>query len=79
MGKSNLTQDKVAKTDLRTLWSETLVELLVDAVKENWSDHIIQDVIKELYNKGYKPEQLMKLLDKKLGPEAAKKMARFLF
>ena len=78
MGKSGLTQDKVAKTDLRTLWSETLVELLVDAANDNWSDQIIQEVVKELYNKGYKAEQLMKLLEKKLGPDAPKKMARFL-
>lgn len=78
MGKSGLTQDKVAKTDLRTLWSETLVELLVDAAKENWSDHIIQEIVKELYNKGYKAEKLMKLLENKLGPDASKKLARYL-
>ena len=79
MSKSGLTQENIAKTDLRTLWSETLIELLLDAVKEEWSDHIVQDIIKELYNKGYKTEQLIKLLDKKLGPDAATKMARFLF
>lgn len=79
MSKSGLTQENLAKTDLRTLWSETLIELLLDAVKEEWSDHIVQDIVKELYNKGYKTEQLIKLLEKKLGPDAATKMARFLF
>lgn len=79
MSKSGLTQESLAKTDLRTLWSETLIELLLDAVKEEWSDHIVQDIVKELYNKGYKTEQLIKLLEKKLGPDAATKMARFLF
>ena len=78
MAKSNLTEDKVLKTDLRTLWSETLVDLLHDAVKENWSEKAIRDIIKELYNKGYKTEQLIAMLDKKIGPEAADRLARFI-
>ena len=71
------TEEELLKTDLRTLWSETLVELLCDAVKENWSDKAIKEIIKELYNKGYKTEQLMTMLDKKIGPEAATRLARF--
>ena len=71
------TEEELLKTDLRTLWSETLVELLHDAVKEKWSDKAIKEIIKELYNKGYKTEQLMALLDKKIGPEAATFLARF--
>lgn len=78
MGKSSITKENITKTDLRTLWSETLIELLLDAVKEGWSDHVIKDIVKELYNKGYKPERLMKLLEQKLGPDAATKLARFL-
>lgn len=78
MAKSNLTEDKVLKTDLRTLWSETLVDLLHDAVNENWSEKAIRDIIKELYNKGYKTEQLIAMLDKKIGPEAADRLARFI-
>lgn len=78
MSKGSITKDNIEKTDLRTLWSETLIELLLDAARENWSDHIIQDIVKELYNKGYKTEQLIKLLDRKVGPDAATKLARFL-
>ena len=75
MAKKNLTEDELLKTDLRTLWSETLIDLLQDAVTENWSDKAIKEIIKELYNKGYKTEQLMVLLDKKIGPEAATHLA----
>jgi hypothetical protein len=78
MAKTNITEDKLLKTDLRTLWSDTLVELLYDAVREEWSDNAIQEIIKELYNKGYKTEQLMKMLDMKIGPEAATRLARLL-
>ena len=78
MSKSVTTEDKLLNTDLRSLWSETLVELLYDAVKEEWSDNAIQEIIKELYNKGYKTEQLINMLDKKLGPDAATRLARFI-
>jgi len=37
-----------------------------------------KDIVKELYNKGYKTEQLMTMLDKKIGPEAATRLARFI-
>ncbi len=77
MIKTDINEDALLKTDLRTLWSETLIELLHDAVREDWSDKAIQDIIKELYNKGYKTEQLMHMLDRKIGPEAANKLARF--
>ncbi len=78
MAKTNLTEDKLLKTDLRTLWSDTLVELLCDAVKGEWSDSAINEIIKELYNKGYKTERLMTILEKNLGPQAAKRLARFI-
>ena len=78
MAKTNLTEEKLLKTDLRTLWSDTLVELLCDAVKGEWSDRAIKEIIKELYNKGYKTERLMIILDKNLGPQAAKRLARFI-
>ena len=77
MAKTDITEDALAKTDLRTLWSETLIDLLHDAVKGDWSDKAIKDIVKELYNKGYKTEQLMTMLDKKIGPEAATRLARF--
>jgi transcriptional regulator CtsR len=77
MAKTVINEGTLFKTDLRTLWSETLIELLHDAVKEDWSDKAIEDIIKELYNKGYKTEQLMMMLDRKIGPEAATKLARF--
>ena len=77
MAKTDINEGTLLKTDLRTLWSETLIELLHDAVKEDWSDKAIKDIISELYNKGYKTEQLMVMLDSKIGPEAATKLARF--
>lgn len=42
MAKTDLTEDELLKTDLRTLWSDTLIELLCDAVKGKWSDKAIK-------------------------------------
>jgi len=78
MAKTDLTEDELLKTDLRTLWSDTLIELLCDAVKGKWSDKAIKEIIKELNNKGYKMERLMIILDKNLGSEAATRLARFI-
>ena len=77
MAKTDITEDELLKTDLRTLWSDTLVELLCDAGKGEWSDRAIKEIIKELYNKGYKTARLLTILDKNLGPEAAERLARF--
>lgn len=78
MSNTDITEEGLLKTDLRTLWSDTLIELLCEAVKEDWSDHAIEEIIKELYNKGYKTERLITILDKSLGPEAATRLARFM-
>lgn len=77
MNKPKISEAKLANTNLRTLWSETLVELLYEAVQNGWSDKALKEIIDELYNKGYKTEQLIQMLEKKLGPGAAKKMAKF--
>lgn len=77
MADLNKTEDKLQTTDLRTLWSETLVEMLCDAVKENWSDNAIEEIVKALFDKGMKTEQMIRILDRKLGPDAATRLARF--
>lgn len=70
-------QDKTEKiletTDLRTLWSDTLVGMLSDAIEYNWSSNAIREILKELYNKGYKPKQLVRMVEKKFGLDAAQK------
>lgn len=67
------TEKILEKTDLRTLWSDTLVGMLNDAIEYNWSANAIREILKELYNKGYKPKQLVRMVEKKFGSEAAQK------
>jgi len=68
---NNKSEDILEKTDLRTLWSDTLVSMLSDAIQYNWSNNAIREILKELYNKGYKPKQLVKMVEKKFGAEGA--------
>ncbi len=75
---ANKTEDKLKNTDLRSLWSETLVELMCEAVSEDWSEHAMGEIIKELYNKGYKTDQIIAMIDKRLGAEAAGRLAKFI-
>lgn len=60
------------KTDLRTLWSETLLELLQEAIENHWSNHAMQEIVRELHRKGYSSDRLMKLVKKKYGQETAR-------
>ena len=68
---TNKTEDILDKTDLRTLWSDTLIGMLSDAIQYNWSDNALQEILKELYRKGYKPKQLVRMAEKKFGTEGA--------
>ena len=78
MTNKNKKEEKLLKTDLRTLWSDTLVEMLHEAVNEDWSESAVREIVRELYNKGYKTEQLIAMIDKKIGPNAAARLARFI-
>ena len=68
---TNKTEDILEKTDLRTLWSDTLVGMLSDAIQYNWSDNALREILKELYRKDYKPKQLVRMVEKKFGAEGA--------
>lgn len=59
------------KTDLKTLWSETLLELLQEAIENHWSNNAVREIVSELQQKGYSPKQLISRVKKKYGPEAA--------
>ena len=57
-------------TQRRTLWSETLVEMLYDAVESDWSGNALREILVELHHKGYRLDKVAKMVDKKYGKEA---------
>lgn len=67
------TGEKILETtDIRTLWTETLLELLQDAIENQWSDHAIREIVRELQRKGYSQNRLIKTVKKKFGLETAR-------
>jgi hypothetical protein len=68
------TEDILEKTDLKTLWTDTLFELLHDALKNNWSNNALRQIFKELKSKGYKPEKVIQNVKKRYGDDVAEKL-----
>lgn len=73
------TGDTTGKATFRTLWSETLIEMLYDAIQHEWSNNALRMIIKELYKKGYNQDRLMKIIEKKFGKVACLKVIRIIF
>ncbi len=73
---SDRTEKFLEKTDIRTLWSETLIDILCDAVEHNWSQNALREIFRELSAKGIKPSKTLKIIEKKFGAETASKIKK---
>ncbi|MEE9117557.1 MAG: hypothetical protein V3U02_03040 [Calditrichia bacterium] len=58
----------------KTLWSETLIEILMVALKGNNPDDVIKDILKELREKGFKSHYISKKVEKELGIEGVRRI-----
>ena len=67
-------EDTLQTTNLRTLWSETLIEMLYDAVQYDWSANALREILVELQRKGYKIDRVVKKINKKFGVEASARL-----
>lgn len=56
-------------TEVKTMWSETLLESLYVALEKNKSD-VLMEVLDELKVKGYENDYLIEKVKKKIGPNA---------
>jgi hypothetical protein len=63
--------DNTSMTTAKTLWTETILEILYQSLKDNKPDAAIQDVLKEVVQKGFKPEEIIQKVEKKLDKHAA--------
>jgi len=61
-------------TEVKTMWSETLLEALYIAMEKNKGDKIVIGVIKDLRAKGYENDYLIEKVEKKVGPTAATRL-----
>lgn len=64
------------QTQVKTLWSETLVEILLDALKNNRNDAVVLGTLRELREKGYKRQYVLDKVERALGTGAAIRVRR---
>lgn len=66
------------KTIAKTLWSDTLIDMLVASLKANKSDDQIKGLLKECKGKGFKASYLTGKVRKELDERAATRIKRLM-
>ena len=66
------------KTVTKTLWSETLIDMLIASLKANKSDAQIKGLLKECKQKGFKTSYLTEKVRKELDDAAAVRIKRLM-
>lgn len=64
-------QDATSLTTAKTLWTETILEILYQTLKDKKPDNSVIEVLKEVRQKGFKTEQLVEKVEKKVDKQAA--------
>ena len=65
-------------TEIKTMWSESLLETLYVTLRKDKEDSVVQEVIADLRAKDYDDEYLINKVKKKVGPTAAVRMKNLL-
>ena len=63
--------DNTSLTTAKTLWTETILEILYQSLKDNKPDAAIRELLNEVKLKGFKPEEIIQKVEKKLGRPAS--------
>lgn len=66
------------KTIAKTLWSDTLIDMLVASLKADKSDEQIKGLLKECKEKGFKASYLTGKVRKELDDRAASRIKRLM-
>jgi len=66
------------KTIAKTLWSDTLIDMLVASLKADKSDEQIKGLLKECKEKGFKASYLTGKIRKELDERAASRIKKLM-
>lgn len=66
--------DDTQTTEVKTMWSETLLESLYVAMEKNKGNAIVMEIIQDLKAKDYDNDYLVEKVQKKVGPAAATRL-----
>lgn len=61
----------------KTLWSETLFDLLFDAVRRKKSDAEVKGILRDLKRRGYRADYVLSKIQRELGPDGLSRVNRF--
>ena len=64
-------QDATSLTTAKTLWTETILEILYQTLKAKKPDAALNDVLKEVRQKGFKPEEIIQKVEKNVDKQAS--------
>ena len=73
-----MTDDKNDETLAKTLWSETIIDLLVIALEKEKPDEQIKEIAQECMQKGFKKDYLVQKITKELGDKVAFRLKRLI-
>ena len=68
------TSDPTTVTVAKTLWSETLIDLLIVSLEKNQSDDKVRELLKELKQKKFKADYIIGKIRKALGEKEANRV-----
>ena len=66
------------KTTAKTLWTETILEILYETLRKNRTDEEVRGVLKEVRSKGFKRSYIVEKVQKKVDAQAAKRVKALL-
>lgn len=58
-------------TTAKTLWTETILEILYQTLRTKKPDADLKKVLKEVIDKGFRPSQIVAKVEKKVDKQAA--------
>jgi len=71
------TQD-TTRTTAKTLWTETVLEILYETLRKKKDDTQLRNVLKEVQAKGFKREAIIEKVRKKVDAQAAARVRALL-
>ncbi len=66
--------DATQQTIAKTLWSETLIDLLIVSLEKNLSDEKVTELLRELKQKKFKRDYIIGKIKKALGEKEANRV-----
>lgn len=69
-----MTDNTDDRTIAKTLWSDTLIDILLIALRKNSTEEQLKEIIRDLNIKGYKNDYLVDKVEREIDEHAARRV-----